>query len=36
VKNDYFRRLKACGPKVDIAREQAAQERFHREALRQR
>ena len=37
VKRDYFRRLKACGAeKVCIAREQAAQERFYRQALRQR
>jgi hypothetical protein len=37
VKRDYFRRLKACGAKKPcIAREQAAQERFYRKALRQR
>jgi hypothetical protein len=37
VKRDYFRRLKACGAKKPcVAREQAAQERFYRQALRQR
>jgi hypothetical protein len=37
VKSDYFRRLKACGAeKACIAREQAAQERFYREALGKR
>jgi hypothetical protein len=37
VKRDYFSRLKACGArKPCIAREQAAQERFYREALRAR
>jgi hypothetical protein len=34
VKSDYFRRLKACGAHKDcIAREQAAQARFYRDAL---
>ena len=37
VKSNYFRRLKACGAKKScIAREQAAQEQFYRQALRQR